>query len=65
MKSKLITGDSFGSDLPSNWEEIANYLNNIIRSASILFDDEDLSDTVWENYWNGCYPNAPKAIMEE
>ena len=61
MKSPLITSDSFGSDLPENWEEIADYLNEIIRSSSILFDDEDTAQRVWENYWNGCYPNAPKA----
>lgn len=61
MKSPLITSDSFGSDLPENWEEIADYLNEIIRSSSILFDDEDTAQMVWENYWNGCYPNAPKA----
>lgn len=61
MKSKLITAESFGSDIPSNWEEIAQYLNDIITNSSILFDDEDTSDLVWENYWNGCYPDAPKA----
>lgn len=65
MKSRLITGESFGSDSPVNWREIASYLNEIIQSASILFDEEDLADTVWENYWSGCYPDAPKAIMEE
>ena len=61
MKSHLITAESFGSDIPSNWEEIAQYLNDIITSSSILFDDEDTANLVWENYWNGCYPNAPKA----
>ena len=61
MKSQLITAESFGSDIPSNWEEIAQYLNDIITTSSILFDDEDTANIVWENYWNGCYPNAPKA----
>lgn len=61
MKSNLITADSFGSDIPENWEEIADYLNDIIRNSSILFDEEDTANLVWENYWNGCYPNAPKA----
>ena len=60
MKSPLITADSFGADCPSNWEEIANYLNDIIRSACILFDEEDTAQVVWEAYCNGNYPNAPK-----
>ena len=61
MKSHLITAESFGADIPANWEEIAQYLNDIIITSSILFDDEDTAQLVWENYWNGCYQNAPKA----
>lgn len=65
MKSPLITAESFGSDIPSNWEDIARYLNEIITSSSIIFDEEDTAQVVWEAYWSGCYPNAPKPIMKE
>lgn len=64
MKSKLITAESFGSDIPDNWEEIANYLNEIIRSYNILFEDDDTAQVVWENYFQGCYPDAPKPITK-
>ena len=63
--STYITADSFGSDLPANWEEIADYLNDIIRSYNILWEDDDTAQVVWENYFNGCYPDAPKPIMKE
>lgn len=63
MKSPLITVESFGSDCPDNWEEIADYLNDIIRSHSILFDEEDTAQIVWENYCNDCYPDAPRPIV--
>lgn len=63
--NSYFTEDSFGSDLPVNWEEIANYLNEIVCSSNILFEDDDTPNLVWENYCNGCYPDAPKPIMKE
>jgi hypothetical protein len=64
--------DSFGQECPANWEEIANYLNNIIDSMDITDPDtgditlegrEALSD-LWERYCAGDMPGAPAPIME-
>ena len=35
-----ITVDSFGSECPSNWEEIADFLNEIIRDKRETVDEE-------------------------
>lgn len=49
-----ITMDSFGSELPENWQEIADLLNEKIEQ---LEEDEygeidrDDVDAIWENYW--------------
>lgn len=51
-----ITADSFGSRIPENWEEIAEWLN-------IRIEDGEDAETVWENYCSGRYPDAPKASM--
>jgi hypothetical protein len=64
--------DSFGQECPANWEEIANYLNNIIDSMDITDPDtgditldgrEALAD-LWERYCAGDMPDAPAPIME-
>lgn len=54
----LVTAESFGSDLPFNWEEIADYMNERIMSG-------DEASEVWEAYWNGEYSDAPKAVTEQ
>lgn len=59
-----ITADSFGADLPANWDVIAEYLNALIAERGIEDDREALSD-LWEDYWNGVLPDAPAAIIEE
>ena len=65
-----ITMDSFGQDCPQNWEEIANYLNNIIDSritpdefGDITADDREIINAIWETYCNGDMPDAPKPIF--
>ena len=58
----IINVDSFGSDCPVNWEEIAAYLNAIIMEKGIA-DDYDETQTLWEQYCNGDLPEAPKPIM--
>ena len=55
-----ITADSFGSDLPANWEEIAAYLNAIIEERGIE-DDLNKVNELWEAYWQGEFPDAPTA----
>lgn len=43
-----ITADSFGADLPENWEEIAQEMNEIIRARGIEDENE-----FWDEYWSG------------
>ena len=73
-----ITMDSFGQDLPENWEEIAAYLNDIIdgyreelttcsadEDGIEYFDQEEFDrrrEALWEAYWAGELPDAPKPI---
>lgn len=62
----IITEDSFGSMLPRNWQEIANYLNGILEEIWNQSDDRDdfkeVVEEVWERYCNGMLPDAPKVI---
>lgn len=58
MTRNLITMDSFGADLPTNWAEIAAYLNEIIDRENL---DHDEANELWERYCNGDIPGAPKA----
>lgn len=44
-----ITGDSFGSECPENWEQIADELNAIIDERGIS-EDRDAVDALWEDY---------------
>ena len=46
-----ITVDSFGSDCPENWEEIANELNAIIDERGIA-DDMNAVNELWGEYWS-------------
>lgn len=45
-----ITEDSFGGNLPENWEEIAEELNQIIDDRDIA-DDLNAVNELWEEYW--------------
>lgn len=55
-----INIESFGADVPGNWEEIANYLNEIIRERNIE-NDHNAVNELWESYWQGDFPDAPEA----
>ena len=46
-----ITAESFGADIPENWEEIAQQLNAIIDERGIA-DDKAAVNELWEEYWN-------------
>lgn len=50
-KKHYITEESFGSELPENWEEIANELNRIIDERGIA-DDELAVNELWDEWWN-------------
>lgn len=58
--TNYITTESFGSEIPANWEQIAAYLNEIIDERSIA-EDHDAVNELWETYWNGEIPGAPEA----
>ena len=53
-----ITENSFGSDLPHNWERAASYLNDLIdqlpEDENGDIDPEDVR-FIWESYCNGDY----------
>ena len=46
----MITIESFGSDVPENWEDIAAELNDIIKQRGIENDQSAIND-LWEEYW--------------
>lgn len=61
--NNYITVESFGSECPTNWEEIAAFLNNIIDERGIA-DDHSAVNDLWEDYWNGQLSDAPEAVTE-
>lgn len=50
-KTYYITGESFGSDCPANWEDIASALNAIIDDRGIA-DDSDEVEALWDEWCN-------------
>ena len=56
-----VTVDSFGAEIPDNWQEIADFLNRITDERGIA-DDHDACNELWEQYWNGELENAPEAV---
>lgn len=50
-KEYWITAESFGDIIPENWEEIADYLNTIIREEGLQNDVNAVND-LWDDYWN-------------
>lgn len=69
-----VTMDSFGSECPANWEEIADYLNAIIsdwcdelttadEDGMNILDEETLTTRIndlWERYCAGEIEGAPE-----
>ncbi len=51
-----ITMESFGADLPDNWEEIAAELNKIIDERGIA-DDHDAVNELWDEYMSRLNPD--------
>lgn len=66
-----ITMDSFGENLPTNWEEIAAYLNERINTIIEKYGDDADYDMeckeeiykLWEDYCNGEINDAPVATF--
>lgn len=48
IEDDIFTADSFGSDIPDNWEEICSLLNAYSAAHPQMDTDE-----IWEAYWNG------------
>ena len=61
--SNHITVDSFGSECPTNWEDIAIALNAIIDEREIS-DDRDAIDALWEDFCRGELPSVPDPVFE-
>ncbi len=64
MYSHFVTADSFGPMCPSNWEEIANAMNNIMKMRGIEYDHDAVCD-LWEDYNNGKLSEVPVAIFDD
>ena len=57
----MFTMDSFGSDLPANWEAICEYLN--AKLATVLGPDDDeheVMENIWEDFCAGDYDDDPE-----
>lgn len=66
-----ITMESFGSMCPSNWREIAAYLNEYIADQLAELDDDTpdyeidaLMDRIWEDYCGGNLTGCPADVLE-
>ena len=79
MTNYHINEDSFGSDCPTNWEEIANFLNALIDrtldqtpgaydpsydDSGLSADGHDIVDGIWERFCSGYLPDAPEAVFD-
>lgn len=56
-----ITIESFGADVPNNWEQIADFLNEIIRERGIEDDHNEVNE-LWDAFWSGRIPGAQDLI---
>lgn len=56
--SNYINMESFGSECPANWREIASALNAIIDERGIA-DDHDAVNALWEDWCNGDLTGVP------
>lgn len=59
-----ITMDSFGSDLPNNWEAAADLMNSLIDELPVdEFGeiDRDAVDAIWNRYCSGEFDSVLEA----
>lgn len=72
----MITAESFGSDLPKNWEEIAKFVNNaaekwlddLRKDDPEYFESHDESCIYYETFeafWDGEFADAPIVEFDE
>ena len=55
-------GDSFGANIPTNYEEICDFLNDYFEENGYTTKEE--ANDIWEDYCNGKIQDAPIAIFE-
>lgn len=78
MTNYHINEDSFGSDCPTNWEEIADFLNSLIDRAldqtpgaydpgyddtGLSADGHEIVNDIWDRFCSRNIPDAPKCIF--
>ncbi len=49
--TNIFTAESFGAELPANWENICDTLNAYAEEHPDMNPND-----IWENYWNGTFP---------
>ena len=62
--ARQVTMESFGNELPGNWEEIAESLNSHIYAACVLHpgaDPRDVAKSIWTAYRSGDLPSIPES----
>ena len=68
--------DSFGADCPRNWEEIAEFLNDLTRRELVAAGEDpdrgydptpegrDIAESIWERFCSGELAECPEPIWE-
>lgn len=72
MNKYLVNEDSFGDNCPKNWEEIANFLNPIIRDEIEALGDDaeyyeqyEVSCKIWDRFCEGEIEGCPDPIFND
>ena len=70
MNNYLVNMDSFGDNCPTNWEEIAAFLNPMIEKVIDELGDEaedweiqDETNKIWDAFCNGEIKDCPEPIF--
>lgn len=64
MINYFITAESFGDSLPRQWQEIAEYLNGIIRDRGIEFNRSAVN-ALWDDFWSDRLDRTPDSFEED
>lgn len=73
MPFDRIDVDSFGPNVPRNWEEICDFLNAKLDVLLAGLDPDNLEDRreaweitekLWNDYSSGDIPGAPVPVMD-
>lgn len=61
---RIFDEDSFGWNCPTNWEEIADFLNETVTALDIADDPEAIA-RLWDDYCMDRIPNAPASVFDD